>query len=346
MSMKILELNNFMPWARDYGRGYEIERRLARGRQGEGRKQNLRSGQALVDSLGLKRISKGDFDLCVCSGLGRSYTGKLPGRNSKYLFERFLARCISDFVRRTETPLAVIDIADDLTIHPVNQSLLEAATIFFKRELALDPFVTLDSLRELPARMPTLGSRSSSRWQNWEKKLSPISLGCREVEPNRKWIPLKKRRWDVFYSGNDRLKPLRAGIELELDSLRSLGYRVRVPEKQLPVEEFLAEMSDSKLTLSPPGLGWDCHRHYEALMVGSVPVTTTPTIQREHPLLNGIHSLFYDLEKSLAPQLADFLSNQQRLERVARDGQNFVFQFHTHSAHFESVVERFCELRQ
>ena len=41
---------------------------------------------------------------------------------------------------------------------------------------------------------------------------------------------------------------------------------------RLNFKDYLNKMSKYKFVLSLRGAGWDCHRHYEALLVGSVPI--------------------------------------------------------------------------
>jgi hypothetical protein len=130
------------------------------------------------------------------------------------------------------------------------------------------------------------------------------------------------------------------GMEQAVRELEARGLAVCLPEGPLPIKEYLAGMAAARLALSPPGLGWDCHRHYEAAMLGTVPVTPFPTIRRDEPLRGGEHCLFYDPEKDLVEQLEEMLGDRERLERIARDGQAHALAHHTHRASFASVVER------
>lgn len=46
-------------------------------------------------------------------------------------------------------------------------------------------------------------------------------------------------------------------------------------EKDLPLDEFYTQIAKSKYILSPEGTGIDCHRIYESMLLGSVPVLKT-----------------------------------------------------------------------
>tara|TARA_R110000824_G_scaffold55821_1_gene153489 strand:- start:1317 stop:2159 length:843 start_codon:yes stop_codon:yes gene_type:complete len=47
---------------------------------------------------------------------------------------------------------------------------------------------------------------------------------------------------------------------------------VDMEPNRLNFKDYLNKMSKYKFVLSLRGAGWDCHRHYEALLVGSVPI--------------------------------------------------------------------------
>lgn len=48
--------------------------------------------------------------------------------------------------------------------------------------------------------------------------------------------------------------------------------------RQKPLKDYLLEMAQYKFVLSPFGNGLDCHRTWEALLVGSIPVVKTSTL--------------------------------------------------------------------
>lgn len=49
-----------------------------------------------------------------------------------------------------------------------------------------------------------------------------------------------------------------------------------------PFESYLTEMRKSYFCISPAGAGIDCHRTWEALIVGTVPVVTRSLVAEEH----------------------------------------------------------------
>eukprot|EP00931_Biecheleriopsis_adriatica_P025541 TRINITY_DN15649_c0_g1_i1.p1 TRINITY_DN15649_c0_g1~~TRINITY_DN15649_c0_g1_i1.p1 ORF type:complete len:393 (-),score=68.50 TRINITY_DN15649_c0_g1_i1:207-1385(-) len=49
--------------------------------------------------------------------------------------------------------------------------------------------------------------------------------------------------------------------------------------ERVPIEQFLSKIAEYQFLLSPPGVGYDCFRHWEALAVGTVPmVLADPTM--------------------------------------------------------------------
>eukprot|EP00931_Biecheleriopsis_adriatica_P025542 TRINITY_DN15649_c0_g2_i1.p1 TRINITY_DN15649_c0_g2~~TRINITY_DN15649_c0_g2_i1.p1 ORF type:complete len:399 (-),score=75.47 TRINITY_DN15649_c0_g2_i1:92-1267(-) len=45
-------------------------------------------------------------------------------------------------------------------------------------------------------------------------------------------------------------------------------------DERVPIETFLKKVAEYQFLLSPPGGGYDCYRHWEALAVGTVPMVT------------------------------------------------------------------------
>jgi len=54
-------------------------------------------------------------------------------------------------------------------------------------------------------------------------------------------------------------------------------------ESSLPWEEYLSRLATSYFCISPKGLGIDCLRTWESLVVGTIPVVTRSLITDQHP---------------------------------------------------------------
>lgn len=339
--MRVLEINGFMRFAQNYEGTHEVERWSTRSGESQRGVSERLSERRRVFS----RASENPPDVIVCHAFGMNYGdrrgGKLIGLRhfAKARLEKELIRSVAKLKALTGAKLAVVDIADDQTIHPVNVDLLKEADLYFKRELPLDGYHFFDSIRQSPARAGTLLDRKQESWNTWLKKLRPLSLGCASLEPGPDWVVGSAgKKWDVFYVGNDLYRPRRDGILESLKVLKEAGVRVRIPENSLSIEEYLKEMAASWLAISPPGLGWDCHRHYEASLLETVPVTPFPTIQRYQPLLNDEHCLFYDPEKDLVAQVKEMLVDSKRLEEIGKNAREYSEKYHTFEQLFEHVT--------
>ena len=108
----------------------------------------------------------------------------------------------------------------------------------------------------------------------------------------------------------------------------------------MPPAEFFRICAQSWLIWSPEGQGWDCHRHYEALMLGSVPVINQPTIERHQPLIHGEHCLYYRTEPGgLTEAVTRALADRPALARISAQGRTHVLQHHTHGQLARHVLE-------
>jgi len=74
-----------------------------------------------------------------------------------------------------------------------------------------------------------------------------------------------------------------------IEKLSLKSYVVTEPTR-LSFGEYLKNMDKYKFVLSLRGAGWDCHRHYECLLVGSVPIMEKGPIQRSFES-NGLPNL-------------------------------------------------------
>ncbi|HEY0256507.1 MAG TPA: glycosyltransferase, partial [Candidatus Methylacidiphilales bacterium] len=109
-------------------------------------------------------------------------------------------------------------------------------------------------------------------------------------------------------------------------------YQVYLPESPLPQEDFYKACAESYLVISPAGAGWDCYRHYEAALCGSVPVMNYPGIRRYRPFLEGEHAFFYDLEDSgLERCIRRALADRPRLVEMGQNARRHVLQYHLYS---------------
>jgi hypothetical protein len=92
-------------------------------------------------------------------------------------------------------------------------------------------------------------------------------------------------------------------------------------------------LARSWLVLSPEGYGWDCYRHYESCLAGSVPVINRPRYQRPLFLQDGLHCFYYNpAEPRLSDLLVRLLADKNILVRMAESARQHVLAHHTRAA--------------
>lgn len=113
-------------------------------------------------------------------------------------------------------------------------------------------------------------------------KVHPVAVGASQCEP------LSKALRQVDTGASKYAVPRRKTLYVNtaLHSGRGEAYEklkkvLKMPLKNrygLSMDEYIQDLQEHKMVWSPPGGGVDCYRHYEAMMMGSVPVV------EEHPL--------------------------------------------------------------
>jgi hypothetical protein len=289
----------------------------------------------------LRALREGEFDLVVCypppdtpwqprpaAGLVRNH-----GWRAGSLYLRQLAPFL--LLRRAVAPLAIIDIADQPVVMPHSVPWLDRCRAYFKRELPADHWKVF--LRTGGRRLPWARFRESPRMQARVAKLRPLSLG---LSPERVATIAacgpREKTVDVFFAGRlEGSSTVRAAGLAQLEDLRRRGYRIDVALERVPPEEFYARCARAWLAWSPEGYGWDCFRHYEAPLCGTVPVMNYPTIHRHAPLEDGVHGFYYPVEGAgLARAVEEALADKAHLVRMAAAAREHVERHHT--------VERLC----
>jgi len=166
---------------------------------------------------------------------------------------------------------------------------------------------------------------TSNPSQNNHSKLSPIPIGLANI------------RWEhgnldkVKYAFKNHRKPwsqrttlLYVNFDIETNKiernksmLQALKIKnAQIIKKRISFETYLEHIGNAKFVLSPPGGGIDCHRTWEALLMGSVPIILTSTLDS---LFTKTKTIIIDDWSKLTEQFLlsfDFSSNNQRLPDV------------------------------
>ncbi len=195
----------------------------------------------------------------------------------------------------------------------------------------------------LHSRVPTPRFRARLRNRRRIEKLRPISVGVPSDALDR-WnaqpVPASEKKVDVFFAGRVINSTVRERGLQEMQALAAKGIIVDVPDRPLPMQEYLARCARSWLVWCPEGLGWDTFRTYEAALCGSVPIISRQSIVRYEPLLDGMHAFYYDIEPGeLNRTIEAVLKDRARLLAIGEQARTHVLAHHTLAASARYIAE-------
>lgn len=161
--------------------------------------------------------------------------------------------------------------------------------------------------------------------------VSPFPLGLKSNVGSREFqqpIPHYKKAFLEFWNTSSVNKKQRifAG-----QLSKTSNFRKNIPSgPRLPYQKYLREIANSEYVISPDGKHPDCHRHYEALGLGAVPITQMNPYLYSH--LNDGPVIFNNSEWDLK-ELEKILPSNITVNR------NMIFEEYW-MEHVESIVQR------
>lgn len=136
-------------------------------------------------------------------------------------------------------------------------------------------------------------------WQKMKKPINDLLYNCSEcVKMNDEWVRFPIGLCWSIINNMDCYEKLEIGEHNNLvlcaispmTDIRRRGKRRinrrnilavlrgrKINNVSLPVRDYFSTISNYKFVISPEGNGIDCHRHYEALIAGCIPIV------EEHP---------------------------------------------------------------
>jgi glycosyltransferase involved in cell wall biosynthesis len=244
------------------------------------------------------------------------------------------------FFRRAKlaTPIVGLDMEDVPIIDNSRFPTLRNSVCFFKRELPQNPcnaFLYTTSKTQCNGNVLRL-----KFFRDSIAKLRPISIGV-DADTSKSLskydVPKKS---DVFFSGDCENRINRQRGLKQLEALKAEGFVIDIAHDRLSREEFLRRCAQAYIAWSPEGFGWDCFRHYEIALVGSVPLMQTPTIYRYAPLKDGVHGIYYYVEDDdLASRVRQALQNRPRLVEMGMAARRHVLERHTLDALSRYIIQ-------
>jgi hypothetical protein len=230
-------------------------------------------------------------------------------------------------------PWSLLERNDQCLIREGNHLLFHLAKRVFVRELLQNRFEIFQAYREgsNQMRLWPKAFRVGPRVPLAIEKIRPISLGWRPGSIRE--TSDEEKVHDIIFCGQQSMRtPRMAAVDELKASASQNGWKFFCPER-LDQDEFHRGCARSWLCLSPSGNGWDCYRHYEALLTGSVPLINYPWIERYAPLEDGRHCLFYSVERGhLTEVVKKALNNKNLLRSMADQGAERIRKYHSHEA--------------
>ena len=156
----------------------------------------------------------------------------------------------------SEPPVVIMSHGDLLP----SPSLLTEIADRSARLFAINAVEETEKIRAIPLGLENLSRNINGRLNDYFGSLDSPSV-----------IP---RTRDVFSSFEPDNNPSVRGPLLELLRSSRFGWS---PRRMSP-EQYRQAVSESMFVLSPPGRGFDCHRTWEAIYLGAVPVVLEGTL--------------------------------------------------------------------
>lgn len=282
-----------------------------------------------------QQLRAGKADLLIWSTFSTQSAAWDPGHSMTTNIRNMVRRKLGDATRQgvgiidwlmdgVDTPLVVVDSRDTPPVITARyHRLLEMSTRYFFREMPPQPELSFLGTT------PRLQDNQSVRRSEWVArqlhKLRPLGLGA-----NLEHLPeCRDKKTDVFFAGSLKGQALRENGVRQLRELREEGIKVDLAEN-LSREEFLRRVGEAHLAWSPQGHGWECFRHNEVALCGTVPLMNYPTITRYKPYEEGHHALYYAPEgDGLKRAVRQALRNRARLVEMGAAAREHAWQHHT-----------------
>jgi len=175
-------------------------------------------------------------------------------------------------------------------------------------------------------------------------KLIAMPIGFEEKEREGGDQEVIKKHWDNKLRWEDKINKLYLSYhtlgnnpnrDKNINHLSSLDF-VHVERNKLPFDKYLDEVGKYKYTICLEGSGFDTHRNYESLLVGSIPLMINSSVKKVYKDWN-LPSIFvdewtdicsnldldkYDQLNKLSRNVADFLKIESHKEKILEYASN------------------------
>ncbi|CAF0824125.1 unnamed protein product [Didymodactylos carnosus] len=235
------------------------------------------------------------------------YKNSIKGRNTSYpYFSGDTARSFADLVFDETTDIlgwrrSIQKMSAGAIVFLKTDYMKEFFTLFDKIKV---PFVliTHNSDKSAPGIYKTFLSNTkllawfSQNPDTIHPKLHPMPIGIsnnRWMSKNINVIALSFNKYRRPFADRQNLLYVNFKPLTNRDArIKVLEYAKKIPNahivKRAPLSKYLEDLGNSKFVLSPSGNGIDCHRTWEALLMGAVPIIMKSTLD---PLFKNIPAI-------------------------------------------------------
>ncbi|MBI1911467.1 MAG: glycosyltransferase family 1 protein [Deltaproteobacteria bacterium] len=296
-----------------------------------------------------QNLKKNHYDLIITTVCHVDYRGGKHGffseisRRLKYSFESNMYKLggtlVLDWIKQgiKLPPFIVLDDTDDPFIFPVDYELLSKSLIYFKRELPLDRFFTFrlfEAKLSKQQKVP-LVEKILPLWLSYDLDSIAAFTNPDEIKP------YNSRSVDISYLTNLYMSYNRLKLLPHLDNLEAKYKVVTTKQGKFDKKEFYGISKDSKISISLEGRGWDCAKHYELMICGSLMFITRPTMELAFNLIDGQNCVFVDSEfRDLEERVKYYLDNPQKSSEVAKNGYDLAKNQLTNDKLVDYVLEK------
>jgi len=279
-----------------------------------------------------KNLKRGLYDLIITTvcrvdyNAGRRWFFSSLARRLKYSLEsnkyKMGGTLVLDWMRKgiDLPPFIVVDDNDDPFIWHADLDLLLNCKVYFKTEVPFNRFLCfrLFESRLNKQQQIDLAEKIRPYWISYDRE----SIAAFTTIDGFK--PFAERDVDVSYLCNIHMNHQRIKI---LPILDKLGERYRIittKNGKFSKEEFYKLSKKSKISISLAGRRWDCPKHYELLLCGTLLFVSRPSIEMAIDLKDGENCIFLEDDfKHLEKQVEYYLSNPASSAAIAQNGYEF-----------------------
>ena len=171
-------------------------------------------------------------------------------------------------------------------------------------------------------------------------KLIAMPIGFEEKEREGGNQEVIKKHWDNKLRWEDKINKLYLSYhtlgnnpsrDKNINYLSSLGF-VHIEKNKLSFDKYLDEMGKYKYTICLEGSGFDTHRNYESLLVGSIPIMIDSSVKKIYKDWN-LPSIFVDNWTDICPNFD--LNKNNNSNKLSKNVSNFL----NISSHKEKILK-------